>query len=569
MGYQPTITGNRYMVAAGHYLATQAGFDSLEAGGNAIDAGVAAGIALGVVQSDIVQFPGVAPIIIYLAERKEVVTISGLGPWPKAASLELFVEEHGGSIPLGLLRTVVPAAPDAWILALERFGTMSFGDVAAAAIRYAAEGFTMHPLMARYIGTFADQYRQWPENAAIFLPHGRPPEVGELFVQEDLARSLRYMVDEEAAASAKGRGAGLQAARESFYRGDLASEIVAYHKENGGLLSADDLAEYRSAIEAPVKVDFAGVDVYACGPWCQGPVLPQMLRVLEGYDLGALGHNSPAYIHVVTEAMKLAFADRERYYGDPRFVDVPMEALLSKEYAAGRRALIRDDRAWPEMPPAGDDQAAGTASAFPEPAGDGPGLAADTSYACVVDGDGNAFSATPSDVSFQGPVIPGTGFCPSSRGSQSFAIPGHASCVAPGKRPRLTPNPALALVEGKMVMPFGTPGGDAQCQGMLQVFLNTQVFGMDVQDAVEAPRFCTQSYPNSFEPHDYHPGRLGIEGRIDPATGEALAGLGHKVDRWEDLSVGVAGVCLIKADREKGVLWGGADPRRPSRAMGW
>jgi gamma-glutamyltranspeptidase/glutathione hydrolase len=565
MGYQPTIAANRYMVAAGHYLATQAGFDILEAGGNAIDAGVAAGIALGVVQSDIVQVPGVAPIIIYLAGSNEVVTISGLGPWPKAATLEMFTGEHGGAIPLGLLRTVVPAAPDAWILALERYGTMSFGDVAQAAIRYAREGFPMHPLMAHYITTFADNYRMWPENAAIYLPNDRPPAVGELFVQTDLGRSLQYMVDEETAAAGEGRGAGLQAARDAFYRGDLAAAMVKYHRENGGLLREEDLAEYSSAVEPPLKVTFAGVDVYSCGPWCQGPVLLQMLKLLEDQDLVALGHNTAEYIHVVAEAMKLAFADRERYYGDPRFVDVPMERLLSEAYNAERRKLIRGDLAWPEMPPAGDGQMA----SGPEPVGGGPSLAADTSYASVVDEQGNAFSATPSDVSFQGPVIPGTGFCPSARGSQSFAVPGHASSVAPGKRPRLTPNPALALVEGEMVMPFGTPGGDAQCQGMLQVFLNSQVFGMDVQDAVEAPRFCTQSFPNSFEPHDYHPGRLGIEGRIGPATGEALAKLGHRVDRWDDWSVGVAGVCLIKAERELGRMWGGADPRRPSRAMGW
>lgn len=568
MPYQPMIAGTRYMISAGHYLATQAGFDILEAGGNAIDAGVAAGIALGVVQSDIVQVPGVAPIMIRLAETGEVLTISGLGWWPKAASLELFVEQHGGTIPTGLIRTVVPAAPDAWITALQRYGTMSFGEVSAAAIRFAREGFAMHPWMTQYIESCVDAYREWPTNAAIYLPDGKPPQPGELFVQTDLARSLQFMADQEAAASSDGRDAGLDAARDAFYRGDLASEIVRFHAENGGLLTAEDMAEFRVGVEPPVKVAFQGTDVYTCGPWCQGPVLAQMLSLLDGYDLNELGHNSPQYIHLLTEAMKLSFADRERYYGDPRFVDVPMETLLSADYAAKRREMIDWERAYPEMPPAGEAGEGGTGASYP-PSDGGPGLAADTSYVCVVDGQGNAFSATPSDVSFEGPVIPGTGFCPSSRGSQSFAIPGHASSVVPGKRPRLTPNPALAVREGEFVMPFGTPGGDAQTQGMLQVFLNRQVFGMNVQEAVEAPRFVTHSFPNSFEPHKYFPGRLEVEGRVAAGDTDRLADLGHQVTRLDDLAQGVAGICIIEADRKTGQLSGGADPRRPSRAMGW
>lgn len=354
MPLQPMITGARHMISAGHYLATEAGHAVLQAGGNAVDAGVAAGIALGVVHSDQVSFSGVAPMIIYLAGRDEVVTIAGLGGWPRAARLQTLVEEHGGTIPLGLLRTVVPAAPDAWIIALERYGTMSFADVASAAIRYAREGFTIHPVMAHYIARNAETYRRWPQNAAIYLPGGRPPREGELFVQTDLARSLQFMADEERAASRRGRAAGLAAARDAFYRGDLAAAMVRYHKDNGGWLGAEDLASYRSEVEPPLRRTFHGTEVMSCGPWCQGPVLLQMLALLEGDDLRALGHNSPAYVHLVTEVMKLCFADRERYYGDPRFVRVPMDVLLSPGYAAERRRLIREQRACPEMPPAGD-----------------------------------------------------------------------------------------------------------------------------------------------------------------------------------------------------------------------
>jgi len=575
MPLQPQITGTRHMIVAGHYLATQAGHAVLEAGGNAVDAAVAAGIALGVVHSDQVNVAGVAPIIVHMAASGETVTIAGLGPWPEAARLETFEREHGGAIPLGLLRTVVPAAPDAWILALERYGTLGFGDVAAAAIRYAREGFTMHPVMAEYIARYADNYRRWPDNAAIYLPGGRGPREGDLFVQTDLAASLQFMADEERAAAPRGRAAGLAAARDAFYRGDLAQKIVRYHREHGGLLTAEDLARYRSPIEPPARVDFNGVEVLSCGPWCQGPVLLQMLAVLAGEDLLALGHNRPGYVHRVTEAMKLCFADRERYYGDPRFVDVPLDALLSPDYAAARRRLIRENQAWPAMPPAGDvpgsaaRRGATGVGGAPEPSTAVPSLPGDTSYVCAVDRHGNVCSATPSDVSWEGPVIPGTGFCPSSRGSQSWAVREHPAALAPGKRPRLTPNPSLAIQRGKFLMPFGAPGGDLQPQGMLQVFLNHVVFGMPIQEAVEAPRFVTHSFPGSFEPHAYYPGRLDVERGVGAATGEALAALGHRVEWLPDLSIKTAGVCAIVADRERGVLWGGADPRRAARAMGW
>ena len=571
MPLQPMITGARHMIAAGHYLAAEAGHAVLQAGGNVVDAGVAAGIALGIVHADQVQFSGVAPMIIHLADRDETITIAGLGGWPRAARLQTFVEQHGGGIPAGVLRTVVPAAPEAWILALERYGTLGFGDVAAAAIRYAREGFTMHPVMAQYIDRYADLYRRWPASAAIFLPGGRVPREGERFVQADLARSLQFMADEERAASSRGRVAGLHAARDAFYRGDLATAMVRYHHDNGGWLTADDLASYRSEITPPVRTTVDGMDVFTCGPWCQGPVLLQMLSLLKGVDLKSLGHNSPAYVHLVTEAMKLCFADRERYYGDPRVVDVPMDALLASAYADERRRLI-GERACPEMPSAGHISgfgAAATRAVEASAAGGGDLGGGDTSYVCVVDRHGNAFSATPSDSSWDGPVIPGLGFVPSTRGSQSWAVPGHASSVAPGKRPRLTPNPALARRGREWIMPFGSPGGDLQPQAMLQVFLNHTVFGMSIQEAVEAPRFVTHSFPGSFEPHAYYPVRLDLERPIGEATGEALTARGHRVEWLPELSIGAAGVCAISGDLRRGILYGGADPRRAARAMGW
>ncbi len=249
---------------------------------------------------------------------------------------------------------MVPAAPDAWITALERFGTMSFGEVALSAINYARDGFPVYPLMSEVITEHAAEYRMFPSSVALYLPNGRAPLPGEIFVQEKLAATIQHMADQETAARHRGRGAGLDAARQAFYRGDIAQAIVKFQKENGGFLSAEDLADYRSGFDEPVGTTFGDIRLYACGPWCQGPSLLQALNLLDAAELHTLGHNSPGYLHRITEAVKLAFADREAWLGDPRVVDVPIEALLSHEYAQRRRSMIRSDRAWPEMPPAGD-----------------------------------------------------------------------------------------------------------------------------------------------------------------------------------------------------------------------
>lgn len=565
---RPDALGTRHAVAAGHPLAALAAFQILEAGGNAVDAGVAGGLALGVVHPDIVSVAGVAPILIYDARRREVATVSGLGPWPRRASLDLFRNEHGGEIPEGVLRTVVPGAPGAWITALERFGTLGFAEVASPAIELARDGFPMGAFVAQILRDNEARYRRWPSSAAIFLPGGRAPAVGERFVQTDLARTLTYMADEDRAACRRGREAGLRAARDAFYRGDIAEAIVRFHAQEGGLLARDDLAEFHADVEPPRMTRYAGHEIFCCGFWCQGPVLLQVLNILAGLDLPALGHNSPAYIHAVTEAMKLAFADREAYYGDPRHVKVPEDALLDPRYGEVRRGLLDPRRAWPEMPPPGDpDGRQAVLSSWTGPVGIGSGRSnLDTSYIAVVDREGNAFSATPSDVSTDTPVVPGTGLAVSSRGSQSWLVPEHPSALAPGKRPRLTPNPAMVFQNGRLVMPFGTPGGDVQTQAMAQVLLNVLVFGMTPQLAVEAPRFATQSFPDSFWPHRYFPGRLTLEARVSDETAEALAALGHKVARWSAWEWRAGAVCLVKVD-VAGVRWGAADPRRDSYAL--
>ncbi len=567
-----TIMGTRHVVSAGHYLAAHAGFQILEAGGNAIDAGVAAGIAIGVLQTDKVNFGGVAPQIIYTAKNRKVHSIDGLGVWPKAATPDYFMKKHGGKIPPGVERCVVPAAPDAWITALEHFGTMSFGEVAASAIRFARDGFPMYPLMSQFIKDNVDAYSRWPSSRKVFMPRGRAPEAGELFVQSDLGRTLQHMADEERkAARRKGRKGGLKAARDAFYKGDIARQVEKFIQKEGGLMRYEDFAGFTVNFEPTVKTRFDGIELHGCGPWSQGPTLPMALNILKGFDLKRMGHNSPDYVHVVTEALKLAFADRHHHFGDPKFVKVPIAGLISDKYAAWRRSLISVEKAVAGMPHAGDPKTHAELPHrwMPAPQPDeapGPG---DTSYLCVIDKDGNAFSATPSDGSDKTPIIPGVGILCSGRGTQSWADPTHPCSVAPGKRPRLTPSPALAFKNGRAYMPFGTPGGDVQPQAMLQVFLNINVFGMAPQDAVEAPRFATYSYPGSFEPHPYFPGRLYLESRIDGKTGEELAARGHKVYWWDDMTWLAGSVCTIVADHQRGVLHGGADPRRPAYVLGW
>ena len=570
--HRPAVMGAASMVSSTHYLATTAGLEILKAGGNAADAGVAAGLCINVLEPHLTNLGGVAPIMYYEAASGHAGTISGLGRWPAAASIEWFQERHGGDMPEGIPRTVVPAAAGAWLDALARHGTLTFAQVAAPALELAERGFPVYPRLAQ---TFADQAEKlagWPSAAPTFLPGGRPPRRHEVWRQPDLARTFRRLIAAEQGVA--NREAGLEAARRLFYEGELAAEMAAFCRAEGGLLTERDLARFRVGHEAPVCVAYRDYTVYACGPWCQGPVVPQALAILAGYDLPALGHNSADYLHLVAEALKLCFADRDKFYGDPDFVAVPIEGLLSPGYAATRRARIDPARAWPEMPPFGDPRpflaeraTLDLAPYRPEPVGAPPGP--DTAYCCVVDRDGNAFSATPSDSALSSPLVPGLGFALSSRGSQSWLDPAHTSRVEGGKRPRLTPNPALALRDGELFMPFGCPGGDGQTQAMLQVFLNVAEFGMNPQQAIEQPRVISESFPDSFWPHGYQPGKLNVEGRVAPAVRAELARRGHKVNEWPDWSAAACAVCAIVVDPATSTRVGGADPRRDSYALGW
>ncbi len=563
----PTLYGTRHSVSSGHYLASSAAFALLEAGGNAVDAGCAAGMALAVLHADEVNFAGVAPIMIRMADGA-VVSIDGLGVWPRRIPADLFVRDHDGQIPVGLLRTVTPAAPDAWITAVRDLGTMSFADIATPALRLARDGFAVHPLLADGIQKREAGYRNWASNEAIYLPGGRAPHVGERFVQTDLARTIGLMIDAEAAALAAGsdRIAGLEAARAVFYEGEIAQAIVAYHQEHGGYLAADDLAEFRSRYEDVVATRWRDFTIYTCGAWCQGPLLAEALLIVEKAGIAGMPHNGPDYVHTVIEALKAVFADREHHYSDPAFVDVPLDRLLGDEHIAARAAAIDPHRAHDGLPRAlfGESQELPAAISADEVRNVGEG---GTSYVCVVDQWGNAFSATPSDGASTSPVIPGTGVVPSLRGLQSRPDPRHPSGVAPGKRPRLTPNPAIAVRDDGSVIPFGCPGGDMQVQAMLQVFLNAFHFGMDLQEAVNAPRFSTWSFPNSFAPFDYLAAHVFLEDRFGESVLAELARRGHDVRRWPAFTRDAAAVEAIYLNAQTGFLEFAADPRQPAQAV--
>jgi gamma-glutamyltranspeptidase/glutathione hydrolase len=570
---RPVVMGTHHMVSAGHYLAAAAGFRILEAGGNAVDAGVAAGLCINVAQADLTNLGGVAPIILYLADSGTVETISGLGWWPRAANIEFFQRHQGGRIRRGIHRCVLPAAIDAWLTALERHGTMPFAAVAAPAIELAEDGFAMHDVMLDILSEpgALEAMRQWPSTRAVFLPDGDPMPLGARVIQKDLAHTLRLLAEAERGATS--REAGIRAARDRFYTGDIAEQMVRFARQQGGWLTMEDLAEFHVAVEAPVKTTYRGYEVYACGPWCQGPVVLQALNILEGYDLAGRDRFSPEVCHLLLEALKAAFADRDRYYGDPRFVDVPLDGLLSKAYAAEWRQRIDPSRASPGMPEPGEawrfsagQEQQPSRWKYPSPSS-GP-VEPDTSYVCVVDRWGNAFSATPSDGVTSAPLVEGLGFIISSRGMQSWLDPDHPSCLAPGKRPRLTPSPGMVLKDGRLAMPYGTPGNDMQPQAMVQFLVNLIDYGMNPQQAADAPRCATFSFPRSSDPHPYTPGLAHLEARVDAGVSEALVRMGHGLRLWPEWTKAAGSLGAIVVDHERGVLHGAADPRRLAYVMG-
>jgi gamma-glutamyltranspeptidase / glutathione hydrolase len=583
----PLLMGRRAMIATQHYLSTAAGARIFACGGNAIDAAIAATFVEGVVNPHMHTIGGEAPMLIYSASARRVVAINGNMVAPARATIAHFRALGIELIPgAGLLAAGVPAAFDALVTALRDFGTRSLGEVLEPALQLADEGFPMHiglsgdpDLTDEAIAGAGASIRsnakrfltKWPSSARVYLPDGKVPLPGSVLKKPALANFFKRVIDAEAAAKNQGREAGLDAARERFYRGDIAREIVAWSDANGGLLAASDLERFTTRTESPASADYRGVTVFKCGPWSQGPVFLQQLKLLEGFDLAAMGHNSADYIHAVIEAAKLSFADREAYYGDPEFVDVPIAGLLSDRYAAIRRTLIDSAHASMEQRP-GDPVA--MRALRHGPATDARPWGAGTIHVTAADRDGNMIAVTASGGWIpSSPVIDALGFPLGTRMQTFYLDERHPNALAPGKRPRTTLSPSLAMVRGEPYLAFGTPGGDQQDQWTLQFFLNVVDFGMDLQTAIEAPKFSTPHFPSTFYPHNNRPGVLRIEDRVPVTVRDALASRGHIIEVRPPWSEGH--VLAVQIYTKTGVLAGGADPRgqaapvMPAQVIGW
>ena len=575
--HRPLIQASSHLISAGHNLAAVAGYDMLESGGNATDAGVAAGLVLNVVLPQFTNFGGVAPILVYDNKKNEAKSITGLGNWPQAASIEYFNTHHNGTLPKGILRTVMPSAADAWLTALRIYGTKSFEEVSAAAIRIAKSGFPIHHSLHNLFVKYEDKnsldfsIRQWASTEKIFYKDGKTLEAGDILVQPDLARTFERLVVAEQSCNGT-REEKILAARDLVYKGDIAKEMAQFSSDNGGLLTFEDLQSFSVQVKDPLSVDYKGTKVLSSDTWTQGPVLLQALNIVSGLDLKKMGHNTATYIHAVVESLKLCFADRHQYYGDPDFVDVPIKGLLDSSYADLRRSLIDFDRAIQRMPDPGNPYDFMNSNTGPKPflhPEPVSGIAeTDTSYICVIDKWGNGFSATPSDGIEGAPVVEGLGFSMSARGSQAWLDPEHPAAIMPGKRPRLTPTPGMAFRDDNLWMTFGTPGADVQCQSMLQLLMNVIEFDMDVQEAVEAPRFATWSFPASHVPHPYEKNVVTLEGRIEDNCAENLGALGHEIQVLNDWVPRLGSLSAIEIDRSRNTLNGSSDLRRESYAIG-
>jgi gamma-glutamyltranspeptidase / glutathione hydrolase len=570
--------GTRGIVAAGRTFVADAAAQVMSAGGNAVDGGVAAVFAAAVVEISHFGLGGEAPIIVYSARERRVVVINGQGPAPKGATPQLFAgrESIPGNGPLG---ATIPAVVDAAALALERYGTKSLGEVLAPAIAL-ADGFPMYEFLRRYLESERKASEPYEWSMKTYYPGGRVTPTGEMFRQPNLAATLRALVAAEKKALEGGatRENAIQAGRDAFYIGPMAARITAAVRAAGGVMADDDLSGYRGRVEEPATVTYRGYAVHKAGFWNQGPALLQTLRLLEGFDLKAMGAGSADAIHTIVEAIKLAYADRDRYYGDPDFARVPGVALLSEPYAAVRRRLIDPRKASLEQRPGDPERVAATAtdsgqpfagwhrrsdpSPLPEPG--------DTTSIQVGDAQGNLFSATPSSGwLLGGAFVAGDTGVPMSNRMQAFRLdPSSPNVLAGGKRPRTTLTPTVVLRDGHPFLAIGTPGGDSQDQQILLVLLNVIDFGMDVQAAIEAPRVNSLHPQSSFDDHRAQPGVLEAELSVAPGVLDDLRARGHVIRTRPPYGIST-GVVAAGIDPATGKLRGGADPRRERALVIW
>jgi len=574
---RPVVAGREGVIATGHPLVSMAGMRMLLSGGNAFDAVVAAGFAAAVVEPTAsYTLCGECVALVHDARTGQTRSLSGQGTAPAAATIATFRGRGLDKIPTGPgplahLSFTVPGAVDAYLTVLETYGTKTVSEVLAPAVAYAERGFPMYEYMHRMlaIAESRSQFDLYPPGGAdVFYPGGRVPDVGSLFVQPALGATLRHLVEADAG-SRGGRASGITAARQRFYRGGVAATIGGFSERVGGLLRATDLAEYRATLEAPFRTTFAGREILGQGAWTQGPVLMQALAILSTFDLRAMGHNSARYIHVVTEALKLAFADRERYYGDSIGAGTSIDDLCTERYARERAAAIRMDRAAPELPAPGDPRGRGGAARTAARASEAVAAVPPdgTTHIAAIDRDGNMMCLTPSGGVFRKSAFAAELGCTLSTRSEMFVLEeGHPNALAPGKRPRTTLVSYLIVESGVPTTSIGCPGGDDQAQADLQLVLNVVLWGMNPQQAVEAPRFSTQTLINSFFPRVYRPGQLNVEPGIPEATRAELRTMGHAVTEIGACGIGAV---VTRRDPESGALSAGADPRRPTYALAW
>ena len=568
---RPVIRGQQYAVSSMKSKATEASVRILEAGGNAFDAAVAGQAVLALVDPDSNGLGADAVVLVYVAAEKKVYSINAEGTAPALATIDWYRENNDAKIPRsdGLLSASMPAVIDAWYVMLDRWGTMSFAEVLAPAIDVAENGFPMGEGLARSIKR-SEKIQKYPTTMKVYYPDGRAPEPGEIFRNPDAARMLKKLVEAEQEAKGKGRSEALRAARDRFYKGDIARAMAKFSEENGGLHRYEDFAGYTAKVETPVSTNYRGVEVYKNRSSTQGPAELFMLNILEGYDVAKLGLNSAEYIHLSAEALKLAFADREQL-GDTDFVQIPFEGLLSKDYAAERRKLIDPNKASTEVRPGEpekfmnvteDSLLLGLKPELRVTVGEADYSEEDTSYIAVIDKDRNMISFEPSLHSGfgTGVVMGDLGFIFNCRGDYYSLEPGTAKSLEPHKRPRSTLQSTLVMKDGEPLMIIGSPGGDDQIQRTVQTLMNVVDFDMNIQQAIESPRWSTRAFPSSVFPHNMRsPNDLAVESRIPDDVQKVLTAKGHELRVLEPWSLG--SLAAIAVDPETGVLSAGADPR--------
>ena len=593
---RPVIMGRRGVVTSGHYLVCSAGLRILMGGGNAIDAAAAMGICETLIEPQSNGIGGEAPTLVYSAKERKTFAVSGMGWSPRAFTIDWCRQNGIDLIPGdGYLPACVPAVVDTWATAMARFGTMSFSEILQPTIEFAENGFPVYEALSRSLRMNREKFMElYPTTAEVYFPGGRIPDVGEVHRNPDFAEMLRVMCRAERGAKGRGRVAGIEAARDAFYRGEIAEKIVRFISDNPvedasgeahtGLLSYEDMAEWHADVEEPVSLDYRRQDVHKCSSWTQGPVFLQQLAVLDHLDIAGLGHNSPEYLHAWVESAKLAFADREAYYGDPKLDDVPFDVLLSEEYGRARAAQIGDSASM-ELRPGdagngipdytrvgvGEDnrRALGIEARAIRDLGIGHAHIGDTTHLDAMDAEGNMVAATPSGGWIgSSPVIRGVGFPLGTRGQMFYLNPQRPNALEPHKRPRATLTPTIVTKDGGPFMAFGTPGGDSQEQWTLQFFLNYVEFGMNLQEALDAPTIHTMHFPSSFYPRAAFPGRVVAESRIPEDTLDELRRRGHDVELTGGWANGK--VLGIRYHADSGVMAGAASAKNNiGYAMGW